>query len=63
MDTIEIAATNTFMALPLADEPHSLINRIIELNRTHDSLQLFRERALSSKATPWKLNAQGLLTH
>ena len=39
--TIKIAATNTFIALPLADKPYSLINRIIKLNCTHDSLQLF----------------------
>jgi hypothetical protein len=41
ISAIKIAATNTFMALPLVDNPHSLINRIIKLNRTHDSLQPF----------------------
>jgi hypothetical protein len=63
ISAIEIAATNTFMASPSVDDPHSLINRIIKLNRTHDSLQPFREKALSCKTTLWKLNAQGLLTH
>jgi hypothetical protein len=62
VNAIEIAATDTFMASPSVDDPHSLIDRIIELNRTHDSLQLFREKALAGKAT-WQLNAQGLLTH
>jgi hypothetical protein len=62
VNAIEIAATNTFIASPSVDNPHSLINRIIELNRTHDSLQPFREKALAGKAT-WQLDAQGLLTH
>ena len=62
-NAIEVAATDTFMATPPVNEPYSLIDRIIELNRTHDSLQPFREKALSSKATPWELNAQGLVTH
>jgi len=55
---IKVAVTDTFI-----DDPHALIDRIIELNRTHNSLQPLREKALSSKATTWKLDAQGLLTH
>ena len=50
VNAIEVAATDTFMALPPLDEPHSLIDRIIEVNRSHESLQLFRDQALTGKS-------------
>ena len=38
---IKVVATNTFIALLLVDKPYLLINYIIKLNCTHDSLQPF----------------------
>ena len=40
-NTIKVAATNTFIATLLVDKPYLLINYIIKLNCTHNSLQLF----------------------
>ena len=40
-NTIKVAATNTFIATLLVDKPYLLINCIIKLNCTHNSLQLF----------------------
>ena len=40
-NAIKVAATNTFMATLLVDKPYLLINCIIKLNCTHNSLQLF----------------------
>lgn len=41
VNIIKVAATNTFIALLLGEEPYLLINYIIKINCTHNSLQLF----------------------
>jgi transposase InsO family protein len=61
INTIEIATSDTFMAPPPLDEPHALIDRILDANRTHESLQPIRDQAQSDIGSHWTLTGEGLL--